>query len=136
VSGKATFLVPMEAASGESRPACPINLSAMLSGFDYCAYKGFYHTDYSIPSEYFLPDVARSKGIEARDLDFTYLFHKDLDNPDHDRMGEGRRIRADERQATGMPNELYPAAKRLRGVETEVLISSAARLREALGLTD
>jgi hypothetical protein len=136
VSGKATFLVPTVAVPGESRPACPIKLPPMLSGFDYCTYKGFYHTDYSIPSEYFIPDVVRPKAIEARELDFTYLFHEDLDNPDYNRMGEGRRIRTAEPDVGGVPIDLYPAVKRLRGVETEVLISSAARLRKALGTED
>jgi hypothetical protein len=133
VSGKATSLVAL-VESGEERPKCPVRLPNFLSLFDYCSYVGFYHTDHTIPSAYFRPNVSRPADTEPLDLDFTYLFRKALDNPDYDRMGEGRRVR----DSTGVTRvtpggeSRYPVAKRLRGVETEVHITDVPRLQEAL----
>jgi hypothetical protein len=135
VSGRATFLVPRPKGK-KGRPECPMELPDSLSAFDYCGYGGFYHTDYTIPSEYFRPDVNRPTDTEPFRLDFTYLFQDALDNPDYDRMGEGRRIR-ESGELTGSPSrdeQLYPAEKRLRGVETEVQISDIPRLRQAVPL--
>lgn len=128
-SGKATYLVPEHAVDSGGTPACPMKLPPSLSGTDHCSYRGYYHTDYTVPSEYFLPDVTRPANIQSMELDFTYLFDKSLDNPDHDRMGEGRRIRSSEPRETAGH---YPASKRLRGVETEVRVDDAPRLQEAL----
>jgi hypothetical protein len=133
LSGRATFLVPRPRVK-KGRPECPVELPDSLSAFDYCGYEGFYHTDYTVPSEYFRPDVNRPGDARPFQLDFTYLFHDALDNPDHDRMGRGRRIRDSGRQARGTPGDgrRYRAAKRRRGVETEVRISDVPRLQEAL----
>jgi hypothetical protein len=132
VSGRATFLLPV-AKSENARPECPMKLPASLSAFDYCTYGGFYHTDYTIPSEYFLPDVSRPADTEPFQLDFTYLFHQTLDNPDHDRMGKGRRIRSSaELTRGGSGTSRGPVTKSDRGVETEVQIDDVPRLREAL----
>jgi hypothetical protein len=133
VSGKATFLLPLTNA-GDERPKCPVMLPNFLSSFDYCGYEGFYHTDYTIPSAYFRPDIKRPVDAEPYQLDFTYLFDKALDNPDYDRMGDGRRIRDSAELASGASGDerRYPVAKRLRGVATEVQIADVPRLQDAL----
>jgi hypothetical protein len=133
VSGKATFLVRVPEIAKE-RPGCPVQLPNSLSTFDHCGYEGFYHTDYTIPSEYFRPDIVRPADAEPFQLDFTYLFHDALDNPDHDRMGEGRRIRDSAKSAKGGVGEHYPSGKRLRGVAREVRVADLPRLKEALRL--
>ncbi|MCU1303458.1 MAG: hypothetical protein JWQ87_3742 [Candidatus Sulfotelmatobacter sp.] len=134
VSGKATFLVaPMKVQ--QERPECPVKLQYPLHTFDYCEYKGFYHTDHTIPSLYFRPEIDRPPDAELLQLDFTYLFDDALDNPDHDRMGTGRRIRSSANLSNdAFKDERYRFAKRFRGLETEVQISDAPRLQEALRL--
>lgn len=92
-SGKATNLLPLED-SNDSLPSCPVALPPGLRDKNHCQYTGFYHTDYTLPSEYFVPDVSRPESSPSYNLDFTYLFHKSIDNPDHSTMGEGKRIRS------------------------------------------
>lgn len=130
-SGKATVL--MSRPSGADVPKCPVTLPAAFADKDHRGYQGWYHTDYTLPSEYFVPDIDRPVPIQAHELDFTYLFDQSLDNPDFDRMGRGRVIR-DPAAATDteMP-ESYRWHKRLRGEASEVEIDHVARLREALG---
>lgn len=94
VSGKATELLPLSG-SALPTPRCPVELPPFLSDKDFRYYKGYYHTDYAIPSEYFLPDIKRPNHCKARTLEFTYLFDADLENPDYVTMGAGRRIRGD-----------------------------------------
>jgi hypothetical protein len=91
VSGKATRLLPLPA----DAPPCPAELPHFLQGKDYREYFGSYHTDYTLPSEYFRPDVERPD-LAGHTLDFTYLFDDRIDNPDYLRMGTGRRIRGEE----------------------------------------
>lgn len=125
ISGKATTLIPLSSEK-ESEVRCPVSLPDFLKDKSHCSYRGYYHTDYTVPSEYFVPDVERPEATKTHELDFTYLFDESLDNPDFLTMGEGRRIRAD------VPAE-YRFAKRLRGIETEAEIDDLPRLREALG---
>jgi len=125
-SGKATYLVPKES----SAPECPVEIPSPLDTFDCSQYKGHYHTDYTIPSEYFRPDVLRPHELRIHDLDFTYLFQDRLDNPDFDRMGEGRRIRLDE-LAPDLARD-GSATKHARGVPIDVRIEDAPRLIKAL----
>jgi hypothetical protein len=106
-------------------------LPTFLEEFDYCGYKGFYHTDFTIPSLYFIPSVTRPENAYAYDLDFTYLFDSSLDNSDYDRMGQGRRIRNLETLGE-IEGQEYARAKRQRGSEMEVRIDDQPRLREAL----
>jgi len=54
VSGKATELLPGPTGMAE----CPVKLSKKVHDKNYCEYKGYYHTDYTLPSEYFSPDIA------------------------------------------------------------------------------
>ena len=93
VSGRATELLP--ANQNPEFPKCPVTLPHALSGKNHCQYVGYYHTDYTLPSEYFQPDEHRPESVEPFLLDFTYLFHRHVDNPDHWTMGEGQRIRRD-----------------------------------------
>lgn len=95
-SGPATKLVSMPELTHNEPNRCPVDLPAELAGNDYTQYFGHYHTDVSIPSEYFRPDVERPAHLQGHALDFTYLFKSDVSNPDHDTMGRGRRIRDDQ----------------------------------------
>jgi len=91
VSGKATLLIP----TSEGRGAvCPFKLPDDLAGFSAGDYKGYYHTDHTVPSSYFRLDVERPRDLPLLDLDFTYLFRKSADNPDFETMGFGERIEA------------------------------------------
>lgn len=81
VSGKATCLIDISSEERKKiRPACPVQLDdflpAHLAAKDYSKYKGWYHTDVTIPSAYFRPDVTRPPEIEQTDLYFTYLFDR------------------------------------------------------------
>jgi hypothetical protein len=118
-SGKATMLLPLPD-NVEVRPRCPVELPAVLVGKNPCEYRGLYHTDFTIPQEYFIPDVERPRDLPEHRLDFTYLFDGSLDNFDFDRMGQGEIIRESESPTDAMAIELYKYEKRLRGSGTEV----------------
>jgi hypothetical protein len=97
VSGKATGLLPMpKDDSGKPVAQCPFPLPSGLAEKNFSEYLGHYHTDFTVPSEYFLPDVARPEGLPDHILDFTYLFRSGVDNPDFTTMGSGQQIRRDE----------------------------------------
>jgi len=133
-SGKATWLLPVEGGSTDRK--CPVEIPKQLWEFDCSRYQGFYHTDFTIPSEYFRPDVLRPDDASRLDLDFTYLYHKDLENPDYDRMGEGRRIMFSEARVESERPEVGRYLKRLRGLETEVRLEDLPRLKKALSMDD
>lgn len=95
VSGKATFLLPLPDPTPPDMPSCPVPLPKLLQGKNHTTYRGWYHTDVTVPSVYFRPDVERPADVEAKDLDFTYLFHDDIENPDHLTTAKGRRVRTD-----------------------------------------
>jgi hypothetical protein len=130
-SGKATLLIPRS--PEEKLLKCPVELPPQLSDKNHCLYQGLYHTDFTVPSEYFVPDVRRKMTDPAFSLDFTYLFDETLDNLDFDRMGTGRMIREDIAVDDHVES---PYEKRLRGVETSVEVDHVPRLREALGNSD
>lgn len=136
VSGKATELLPLPDDRGELPvPECPVKLSDAMSDKNYCEYRGHYHTDYTLPSEYFLPDVERPKGLKDHSLDFTYLFHKSIDNPDFRLMGEGhqiRRIDGEGEEVMPFKDLTYLQLKELTGYEEEGPISKYKRLLIAL----
>lgn len=125
-SGRATRLIP-RTPDDKALPQCPELLPALLADKSCRKYEGYYHTDYTIPSEYFLPDEERPAALEPRDLDFTYLFDRSFDNPDYIRLGGGRPIRADFGR---VEDDLHQ--KRLRGNPVEVDIDHIPRLRAAL----
>jgi len=131
VSGKATELIPLpKDRSTLPVPECPVKLSKPVADKNHCEYKGWYHTDYTLPSEYFLPDVERPTGLKDHSLDFTYLFHKDIDNPDFRLAGEGQQIRG----LKGVPEEKRSISydKRIKGNEQEVPIDTEGRLVNTL----
>ncbi len=136
VSGKATELLPLpEDHSSLPVSECPVKLSSAMSDKNFCEYRGYYHTDYTLPSDYFLPDVERPEGLKVHSLDFTYLFHKSVDNPDYRLMGEGQQIRkieVDAEETLPLKEMNYLQLKRLTGEEEEVLISEHKRLMMAL----
>lgn len=117
-SGKATELLPLAEGASSLRP-CPVKLPSFLSDRDCRYYKSYYHTDFTIPSEYFLPNIKRPSQCKARTMEFTYLFDKDVDNPDFQTMGAGRRIRGE-------------SQKSARIEPTSQLIESNERLVHAL----
>jgi hypothetical protein len=136
ISGKATELLPRGHERGGKIKECPVDLPSFLATKNFCEYRGYYHTDYTLPSEYFLPDVARPKGLKIHKLDFTYLFDKRLDNPDFFLLGEGRRIRSGRSAAAASKTDdarRQKVEKRRRGVEISIYINRYARLAQAIG---
>jgi len=93
VSGKATQLLTYDEDQNCDAARCPIELTGKLKGMSYCHYRGYYHTDHTLPSSYFMPDVKRPNDIHTFELDFTYLYDEGLHNPEHFTMGKGMRIR-------------------------------------------
>jgi hypothetical protein len=91
ISGRATELLPLQQIDAEIK--CPVDLPPDLKGKSHCVYRGHYHTDYTIPSEYFSADVARPGGTQEYRLDFTYLFDDRAINPANMTMGKGQRTR-------------------------------------------
>jgi len=136
-SGRATELLPLASDRSEMPvPECPGKLSKLVPDKNYCEYRGWYHTDYTLPSEYFIPDVRRPAALKAHSLDFTYLFHQNIDNPDFRLMGEGHQIRdlAINGEELWSVRDLYRLGlKRLMGYEEEVLIGTQERLIHILG---
>ncbi len=96
ISGRATELLTLPA---ECHGVPPVPLPDGLANKNYNEYLGHYHTDYTVPSEYFVADVERPSALRDHILDFTYLFRPGVDNPEFTTMGEGRRIREDAIQA-------------------------------------
>lgn len=130
ISGKATFLFRAPTTTeGEIVPGPLKGLPEFLADKNQSEYFGFYHTDYTVPSEYFLPDVERPTHIKGHVLDFTYLSAAGIDNPDHITMGQGRPIRETEGIAKSIPNSDVRVNKM---VESEVPLEYAPRLSAAL----
>jgi len=129
ISGKATELVPSPADTANLPvQKCPVELSAALEGKNYCWYKGYYHTDHTLPRAYFRADVDRPADVEPIEpLDFTYLFDDSVDNPAFRTMGAGVPIRDD-----GVEPVHAPRYKRDRVKPEKILISSDPRLVAAL----
>jgi len=93
ISGKATELLPAPN-DASALPQCPVKpLPKDLADKNHCQYAGWYHTDVTLPSEYFTPDVERPATTPRRELDFTYLFDASLSNFDYFTMGAGVPIR-------------------------------------------
>jgi len=123
VSGPATELLAAASADEDACP-CPVKLPPALAGKNHCVYSGWYHTDYTVPSEYFRAAVERPCDTLKHNLDFTYLFWDSVDNPAHETMGTGRRIRTD-----GIEGDQEPILeKRQRMEPSEVIIDDRERL--------
>lgn len=126
-SGPATSLVP---ATKEPRdPPCPIKLTGRLRGKDHCRYTGWYHTDVTLPSEYFRANVERPRDISARSLDFTYLFDDRLDNPDHHTTMLGVQVRNDEESRLDLARQ-----RSLKGTARVLTREEAEEVRVTLGV--
>lgn len=121
VSGKATELIPAKTQS------CPIQLPKNLAGKDCRQYHGYYHTDITIPSEYFLSEIQRPAQCEVKELDFSYLYDENTKNVDHITMGKGRQIRKSSEQKDHNTNP-----KTFKTFPTEEPIVPGSRLHKAL----
>jgi hypothetical protein len=128
--GKATELLPLKDTTS-TVPQCPFSLPKDLADKDFREYQGYYHTDFTIPSEYFDGAVGRSSGQASFQLDFTYLFHQDVDNPAHGTMGRGRRVRSDLPMSSDA-NEILGRLKQAKMWGKEVLLRDCDRLCRAL----
>jgi hypothetical protein len=124
-SGRATELLPLANGSSELKLKCPVALPTFLQDRDYCEYRGRYHTDITIPGEYFVGDVELQAGQTPHRLDFTYLFDDDVANPDFLTTASGRRVR-------GVQTEAPQETKKARTTPTSQLMSAHPRLVEAL----
>ena len=95
-SGKATCLRRLDQPTYDTlTPKCPFAavVPPKLKLMDYKNYDGWYHTDQTVPSDYFRPDVRRPAHVKSKELDFTYLFDNSIENPDFETAGLGGRIR-------------------------------------------
>jgi hypothetical protein len=95
-SGKATSLRKLDQKTYDAlTPKYPFAnaVPPSLRLMDCKNYDGWYHTDATVPSDYFHPDVERPDGVEPKNLDFTYLFDDSIENPDFETTGLGGRIR-------------------------------------------
>lgn len=74
---------------------CPFPLVAsdsILKEMDWATYLGWYHTDITVPSEYFLAQQERPSGITCPfALDFSYLHDKR--GPDYKKLAQGILVR-------------------------------------------
>jgi hypothetical protein len=93
--GTATRLLPMPPEErDELTEACPFHetkLPRLLEDRDYREYAGWYHTDWTVPSDYFQPAARRPDDIEEMRLDFRYLYDDSPENLAHQTMGRGVR---------------------------------------------
>ena len=126
-SGRATELLPLPT-DPSLLPVCPVQLPGFLRDKNHCEYLGRYHTDMTLPTEYFRPEVDRPASAPEHELDFTYLFHRDIENPDFDALGDGRRIRGGRQGDSVLTSE----PKRARGHERIAKIEDVELLRRAL----
>jgi hypothetical protein len=131
ISGKATCLLPGDRADANPRGLkCPVDLPANLKDKDFCEYFGYYHTDVTLPSEYFRPDTERPAEIKGHSLDFTYLFDTDIENSAFEELGQGIRIQADTDLADRVRKSKSEKFQRMSGVEG--CINDYPELRDAL----
>jgi hypothetical protein len=89
-SGVATWLLDRPA--DEVCPHADDSWPANIKGRSRRDYKGWYHTDHTIPGPYFGLDQARPGAVDQHDLDFTYLWDDSDDNLDHQTMGVGEKV--------------------------------------------
>lgn len=136
-SGKATKLLPLPEGSQATTRQCPVQLPSFLQNKNYCEYAGYYHTDHTLPSEFFTENVQRLPNAQEHVLDFTYLFDRSLENPDFVTMGVGRRIRS----SGSAPRDSGPtgtaAVRPVARVTPDIVdIAASARLVRALARRD
>jgi hypothetical protein len=130
VSGRATNLLTLPRNDdGTPVTRCPLSLPKALADRDFATYRGWYHTDVTIPSEYFRPDIERPTDLNAHLLDFTYLFQSGVENPAFTTMAEGRRIRDQGEQERATTASTRRAA---RMMESEAPLEGNKRLMQAV----
>jgi len=122
-SGKATRLFDLADVAADL--PCPVELPPGLKGKNHCEYQGFYDTDVTLPSEYFRPEAERPATLPEHRLDFTYLFHSDVQNADFAQLGEGTVIRGPVSTASGTVKIRFATAE-------DVSISDEPALEAAL----
>jgi hypothetical protein len=129
--GKATHLLPADRdGANPAHLECPIALPANLRNKDFCEYAGYYHTDVTIPSDYFRLEPDRPLQITSQPLDFTYLFNDTIDNPAFFEMGEGIQVRAG---GESRDKQLQSAQNKIRRMHgQEGVISNYPELEAAL----
>ena len=131
VSGAATELLPLpENRDDLPLKECPSKLPKLLENKNYCEYAGYYHTDYTIPDEYFSASVHRPLSTKQWKLDFTYLLANNVKDPDNTRLLQGQRIRS-----FGAPESKHDGplgVKSTRVLAEQVQISNSKILRDAL----
>jgi len=93
VSGPATSLRAAADDPQAQQIQCPVTLPRGLVGSSHCSYRGWYHTDVTVPRAYFRPDVERAATCDPYNLDFTYFFDERVSNPDYLAIGTGIQIR-------------------------------------------
>jgi len=126
-SGKATTLTATHYEPGK----CPFTLPAKLADKSTDEYLGHYHTDHTLPSTYFRPDVERPSDLTTHVLDFTYLHRPGADNPAYQTMGHGLRIRHDDSSTAEVPGA-PDAEKRARFEPQRVPVEKCPLLVSAL----
>ena len=133
-SGRTTELLALPTDLGVAEVAkCPIRLSNELRGKDWREYLGRYHTDFTLPSEFFRPDVLRPADLANHVLDFTYLSQRTINNPDFYTMSEGQPIRdTGETQCAFQPGGA-PLDRFGKMLEQEVDIEHETQLAKAIG---
>lgn len=132
VSGKATTLLPLPQDENQLPPRP--ELPEFLAGKNHTEYFGYYHTDFTLPREYFIPDVERPTNIAGHALDFTYLFDPRVENPAFVTMGEGRRIRDWNEISADEQKRAYSTSPRLsRTLPKTVAIHDSPRLKAIFG---
>jgi hypothetical protein len=129
LSGRATELEDLPE-NTSNMPACPIELPSFMHGKNHCEYSGWYHTDVTLPSVYFLAESERPPETPRHRLDFTYLFNRE-ENVDFDALATGRRIRAANRDRGIGQTEGY-LEKRLKADPEVIPIENTVLLRSAL----
>jgi hypothetical protein len=122
-SGKVTRLRPLETGSLVPRATCPFSLPKDLQSKSYCLYDGDYHTDYTLPKDYFKPDVLKPVDGMRHELEFTYLFEKN--DSAYVTMGDGEQIR-------GVKEAVHASQKRRRVDPDEGPITAFENLLAAL----
>jgi len=130
---RATELLPRPGDLGAPRyQGEDIIVKAPYDQYDHREYSGHYHTDHTIPSCYFRPDVSRSVALPTHVLDFTYLYDESPENVDHLTMGRGIPIAAADGQeapAVGDVAAERRAAKRRRVDPVEISLREFEELR-------
>ena len=129
VSGKATYLLPIPHDTSEVPfPECPVKLPERLADKNFCEYEGYYHTDITLPSEYFTSVAERPTGQSVHRLDFTYLFDNSRDNSDYRSMATGIQIR----EGGVVRESLDRISKRSKGRAEVVTVGDEPTLIDAL----